>query len=56
MIRIVENWQEFSVDKEFELKLQRPGGQFFDSKSDTFINPDNHISPLAPLGKTVKRS
>ena len=49
----VDNWQELSVYKEFGLKLQRSGGKFFDSKSDAFINPNTHFSPLAPLGKTV---
>ena len=52
-LTIFNYWEKFGVDEKFWLKLQRAGKAFFDSKGDAFMNPNNHVCPLAPFSKTV---
>ena len=36
------------VNEDFWLKLKRACGKFPNSKGTAFVNPDEHIGPLAP--------
>ena len=36
------------VNEDFKLKLKRACGKFLNSEETAFVNPDEHIGPLAP--------